>query len=57
MEYHSMYIMYWLFVWFAKLDKTSSSSLVPAKGIIFLNKQKWQDHLCKWHLWQSTWGK
>ncbi len=36
MEYHSMYIMYWLIVWFVKLDKTRSGPDIPSKGNIFL---------------------
>ncbi len=36
MEYHSMYIIYWLFVWFSKLDKSWGGPEMPSKGNIFL---------------------
>ncbi len=35
MEYYPIFIMYWLFIWIVKLDKSCSESQVPVKGINF----------------------
>ena len=44
MEYHSMFIMYWLIVWSVNLDKSWSDTETRSNGNIFL-LQMWQTYL------------